>query len=243
MGHGVRQIEEEWPLANALDESDSALGVQPGQLVLIGQRADFAYALVALHKVEGRVAAAVRAAVIGRPRLPLGRDRRAVVVHRPHVVRIGEAEVLVEALLQGEVGRLVAEMPFANHRGGVAAWFQHLGNGVLFGGETAGRIRTQRPQHIHPHGVAAGEQGGARRAADRLRDEKVGEAHAFGGEAIHVGGDTGRSAEAGGVGVAHVVHEDDDEIGRRLGGSRAEDEREQCTAPSGRAGRFEIHDR
>src|SRR5215218_942594 len=83
-----------------------------------------------------------------------------------------------------------------------------------------------------PHGIAAGEQAGARRRAYRRGRVEVCEAHAFGGHTIDPRRLDAWRAVAAEIVVALVVGENDDDVrwaGLRAsqGGDRDEDE-EEC---------------
>ena len=47
---------------------------------------------------------------------------------RPHVVGVGQAEVLVEAVPRGQELRVIAQVPLAEDGRGVAALLEHLGD-------------------------------------------------------------------------------------------------------------------
>ena len=47
---------------------------------------------------------------------------------RPHVVGVGQAEVVVEAVPRRQELRVMAEVPLAEDGGGVAARLEHLGD-------------------------------------------------------------------------------------------------------------------
>ena len=131
-----------------------------------------------------------------------------------HVVAVGDAEVVVEAAFGGEVFGLRAEVPLTHALGAVALRLEKIGEGLfvvieagLVGGEEdAGDADTG--------GVAAGEEGGAGGGADGVGRGPVGEADAFGGELIDVGGGEG-GAVAVEVAVAEVVGVDEDDVGGR----------------------------
>ena len=54
-------------------------------------------------------------------------------VERPHIVRVGNAEVLVEALGCGQKPGLIAEVPLTEAAGAVAGVAENLGDGRLIG--------------------------------------------------------------------------------------------------------------
>ena len=63
------------------------------------------------------------------------------VVRVVHVVGVGDAEVGIEAVVDGEGFGVVAEVPFAKAGGGVALGFEVVCNGVLFRIEAFFRMR------------------------------------------------------------------------------------------------------
>ena len=137
-----------------------------------------------------------------------------------HVVGVGNAEVVVEAVGGGEDFGEVAEMPLADAGGGVTVGGEVVGDGVFVGIESVGGFWEKNvAMHADALGIAAGEEGGAGGGADGAGDVEGGELFAFFGELIEVGGLDGFGAEAAEVIVALVVGEDDDDVGGRLCGA------------------------
>lgn len=130
-----------------------------------------------------------------------------------------EAEVLVEAAVEGPMGPILADVPFAGHHDGIAGGFKGFGHGLavlvevaLIGGDTAVVHHVADAGLV---GVEAGEEGGAGGAAAGGIIE-LGEADAALGEAVEVGS-RDFAAIAADVGEAHVVGHDDEEIGAWAG--------------------------
>ncbi len=92
MNHRVRHVQEEGPVLVLLDEAHGPLGVPRRQLRLVRVVRDDAVAL---------------------DQRQLGIGRRILGVPGPHVVRIGQPEVLVEAVVRRQELRMMAEMPLA----------------------------------------------------------------------------------------------------------------------------------
>ena len=136
--HGrVRQIQEKRTIGVFADERFGFVGVafDDAALLLIGQQ--FRHLVVAHQR---------RDALAGRGRDPL------------HVVRVGNAEVAIEALASGKELGLVPQMPFADARRGVTAILE------LFGDSHLGRIQPlalsweKHAGHRHPRTIAAGQE-------------------------------------------------------------------------------------
>ena len=75
-------------------------------------------------------------------------------------------------------------------------------------------FQIERAENADALGIAAGHEAGARGGADGSGGVEVGEDPAFLGHLIEMGRFVGGRAERADVGVAHVVDEDDDDIGR-----------------------------
>ena len=126
-------------------------------------------------------------------------------------------------------------MPLAGHRGEVAGFAQHFGNGDGPIVEPSGRARRAAADDVfevaHPRlvRVDAGQEAGARRRAAR-RAVELREPDAAGGERVEVRGGNLAAIRAD-VGPSHVVHEHDDDVrpgvglgrGRRAQGVERDD--------------------
>ena len=108
----------------------------------------------------------------------------------------------------------MAEMPFAVDGGGVAASFAQLGERHFVVADAGLRLRAERAEDADALGIAAGHQAGPRGGADGGGGMEIGEDAAFLCHAVEVGRFVGGRAERADVGVAHVVDEDDDDVGR-----------------------------
>ena len=123
--HGsVRQVEEEGPVLVGVDELDGLVRVALRRAVLVDRGLD-----------DRLVRASAAAA--GVLRLPVA-----------HVVAVGDAEVVVEALPRGQELRLVAEVPLADARRGVAPGLEQLGDGDLLGVEALAAAREEHEAAI-----------------------------------------------------------------------------------------------
>jgi hypothetical protein len=109
----------------------------------------------------------------------------------------------------------VTDMPFAGHQGGVPCGFEHFGEGDATFVETAAVaglvLVSGHETDSRLVGVEAGEQSGAGGAAARAV-VKIGEAQTVGGESVKVRG-CRSGAEAADVGVAHVIGQNDNDVG------------------------------
>ena len=107
-------------------------------------------------------------------------------------------------------------MPFSKDSATIVSGFgEELRDRLLFGREAMGGPRRDDGTH-HPEteGPAARESAGAGGRADRAC-AKVGEFDTGSNKTVEVGGDGGFAAVESGIGVAEVVSEDDDDVGKR----------------------------
>ena len=125
------------------------------------------------------------------------------------------------------VPRPLAEMPLADEAGRVSDFLQHFGNEHFVGTNAERRIRPQHAAwrdgaigagrddvvHADAHRVATGHERGPRRGAGGRRGMEVGEPHPLLGHAVEVRRVHVDGAEAGEVGIAHVIGEDDNDVG------------------------------
>ena len=121
---------------------------------------------------------------------------------------------------------VVAQVPFAEHAGGVAGFLQRVGDRDLIerqcGDVIDGPQRAALPVEAidaadgvdaGARAVLAAHQRGARRLAVRAAGVAARESHALGGQAVDVRRFVVLAAEAGDVGVAQVVGQDEDDVG------------------------------
>jgi len=207
----VPEVEEEWPPAVGLDELEGLVGDAIGDVLAVG---------------AGRDVASLEA--IGR-----------VVARRPGVGRTVERHV--EALDVRPVLGPQAEMPLADVAGAVARVAERLGDGVLRGRQEAaargredlavrrsrlgqerlvGRQRRQvtggrgDPQ---AGGVLAREDAGAGRRAEGAGGVGVHELHRAPGQPPHVRRLVVLAAVDRAVHPAHVIDEEEDDVGLAAG--------------------------
>ncbi len=208
------EVEEERLVLVAFDERDGAFGVAGGELALIGG-GDLGvdHPVIFYQRQVGVGVLVPRFVDVGG-------------MERPHVVRVGQAEVFIEAVAGGEELRVMAEVPFADGGGGVALGAEQFAEGEFAIGDAVPGIRAEGAVDADAVRVASGEQGGAGGGADRLGDVEIGEAPTVPCHAIDVRGGDMVAAEAAEIGVALVVGEYDDDIGRGRG--------EGCAAKQGK---------
>ena len=109
-------------------------------------------------------------------------------------------------------------MPFSEMSGGISTSFKLPSESGRFGGEPLGHAALFVATAVVEIGsdaiavrILPGSQSNARRRTDGRVDVEIGELDSFGSEAIDVLG-FHLSAEAGEVGVTHVIDKNDDDI-------------------------------
>lgn len=139
MDRVVGEVEEEGLGPRLADVVDRALGIKPHEVRLLG-RADASDHGVALEEGERGLLVTDPGAVLGAARALGGRLRGGkrgakIALHAlgggAHIVRVGQAEVLGEPLLQGKERELVAEVPLADAGRRVTGCAQDLGDCLL----------------------------------------------------------------------------------------------------------------
>ena len=163
--------------------------------------------------------------VVGRD-VERGRDAEEGIeaaVHRPVGQHVGGPHI---GLAFPAGGIAEAQVPLAHHRRSVAGRPEDRRNGCL---------AIAQPVALRAEGVSAGHQAVAARHAEADRGVGVGEADALVGQAVYVGRRAFRlRIEAPRVAVAHVVGEEEDDVGLACGGLCGGGPSRGC--PSRRAG-------
>ena len=157
-------------------------------------------------------------------RIVVGRALESIVARRrhAHVVRIGQTEPGVEALVHREELAELSEMPLADDRRRVSAGLQHFGDGDLVRRQTlrgivAEHFRCRTRCHAvraASNGQASGQKRRAARRAHRLHVE-VRPLLTVGGHAIEARRSDVRAAERSKIAVPEIVGEDDHDVRRR----------------------------
>ena len=222
--HAVGQVEEEGLVFVRGDEPDGAVGVAAGDRALVAGHLDD---LLVSH--ERRVPVLHIGGLV-RPRGVAAFPALPLVVGMVHVVRVGDAVVAVEALGAREGLGVVAEVPLADARGGVAERLEVVGDGDLFRVQAA--LASGKEDvlfHADALRVATGQQARPRRGADRAGDHEVGELPSLLRHPVDVRRLDRLRTEAAEVVVALVVGEDDDEVrtGRLGGGAERNENHEE----------------
>ena len=154
-----------------------------------------------------------------------------------HVITVGNAEVMVEAMVGRHEVRVIPEMPFPDTHGRVILFLQDFGNSDFFWIETLTRRRKEHTKilfvdmHVDPARITAGHEAGARRGTDGAGRIKVSEPHAFPGHLVKDGRGVLLGSEGPDVGIAKVIAEDDNDVRFPFGGlnerSRNKEEKER----------------
>ena len=201
MRHVVREVEEEGLLAIRRDELHRALRVFRGEPPLIRHQ---------FHHVRPREQ--------GQRRI----IRAARRMLRPHVVRVRQAEVIIEPVRGREELRRTAQMPFPVNRRGVTALLQHPRQRHLVCVQSDLRVRTQRAEDAHAIRITPRQQRRARRRAHRLRDVEIREANPALRQPVDVRRLVALRSEATHIRVGEIIAEDDDHIRQARGGGGGE---------------------
>ena len=134
-----------------------------------------------------------------------------------HVVRIGDAVIMVETLPGGQKFGLVAQVPLSDHLGGIAFFLKSFGYSYFRRIKSHGLTRKIDPWDGDAGAVAAGHHLGPGNRADRGGVE-AGQFHALLGHPVQVGGALLGRPERSDVPIAHIVDEDHHHVGRASGG-------------------------
>ena len=135
-------------------------------------------------------------------------------VLRPHVVGIGDAEILVEAVIRRQELLVIAEVPLSEHGGGVALGLEKFREERLLRVDADTAAWSQGPIDADAVGVATGEKAGSGRRADRLGSIPLGKLSPFSRHAVEMRCFVTLSAIDANIAIALVVCENDDDIGR-----------------------------
>ena len=133
-----------------------------------------------------------------------------------HVVGVGDAQVMVEALFRRQELGLIPEVPFADAHGRVALRFDEIRDRVFLRVQTFGLAGKIDARHRNPCAVATREQLRPRDRTHRSRIE-AGELHSLRRHPVEVGRAIQFRSIGPDVSVAHVIDEDDHKIGLACG--------------------------
>ena len=143
----------------------------------------------------------------------VGRSVHVLGMLGPHVVGIGQPKILVEAVLERQEFGMVSQVPLAEDGRRVSLLSAEFSQGHFVGVNAHFGGRSECAGNADPSVIAAGHQTGSRRRADGRRDDEVGETHSIAGHLIEMRCRIVLRAERTNVRVAHVVNEDDDDVG------------------------------
>jgi len=207
MRHRVGKVQEKRPLPPLADDPQRLLYEAPGQRVLVRGALDHSPVAHQRNVPPGRIRLGIHSREVPRPVLP-----------DVHVVGIGNPEIAVEAMVQRQVARGVAQVPLADNGGRVTLFTQRLRKGDFPLGQAAGGPGIKHPPgrvSTHPaaHRQAPGQDRRSAGCADRRGHVKVGELDPFHRHPVKV-----RRADAwmtvyAQVAITLVVGEDQDDVG------------------------------
>ena len=147
--------------------------------------------------------------------------------HRPVRAQMTGRKAFVESAFFRQIFA-ASEVPLADTGGGIAGGSKWLCNNSLVEWQAQGKLRLQQlgmRQHVsrqvlgqaEPSGPASGENTGPRRRTVGGRGIGIRETHALFGETVDVGRSMVGVAIGPDIGVAHVIKEQEDDVGRILG--------------------------
>ena len=177
-----------------LNELHRSLGVLRGELRLIGVRRDRSFT------VDQREVRELR--------------RRML---RPHVIRVRQTQIIVEAVASRQELGVMPEVPFAIDRGRVPARLEYLGDRHFVGVNAVSRRRSQCSVNSHSVRIAPGQQRSPRRRADGLSDIETGEPPPLGSHPIQIRRVLMRRTKTVQVRVTEVIRKDHNKGRRPLG--------------------------
>ena len=193
MRHVVRQVEEERFVLILLDEIHRTGRIVGSQPRLVGVVAHHLVAIVRRQVGEVEPIALLR--VIG-----------------PHIVRVWQAVILVEAILQRQELAGVAQVPLPEDSGGVALLLEELAHRHLLRVDTVLRTRSRGSRETNPVRIATCQQSRPRGATNRLSRQEVREAHPLGRHPINIRCLVSIRTVAREVPVTHIVQVNQDDI-------------------------------
>ena len=127
----------------------------------------------------------------------------------------------IETVAQRRELGLITEMPFPDHRSGIAARFQRLRDGDLGRRQSPGGIRKEHAAaitiHASAHGQPSGEQRRAARGANGVRGIEIREAQPLGRHPIQMRRTNRRMPIATEIAVAEIIAEYYDNVRRPIG--------------------------
>ena len=134
-----------------------------------------------------------------------------------HVVRIGDAVIVVKTLPGGQEFRLVAQVPLPDHLGGIAFFFKSFCYSYFRRIKPHGLAREIDSRNGDAGAIAAGHHLGPGDRADRGGVE-AGQFHALLGHPVEMGGALLGRPERPDVPISHIIDEDHHHVGRAGGG-------------------------
>ncbi len=152
------------------------------------------------------------------------------VVEEMVVRRAGAAVALPQPFVEAAVNRAIrqvrAEMPFTEHPGAVAIRAEGVGHGQFTGAEVISG--GDGVPDFDVMGIFPGHQRTAGRRTGGVH-VKIREARGLGVEPVELRRANDRVAVRGDVTIAHVVHDEDDDVGLACVGGHRRAAKNQCT--------------
>ena len=190
MDGGVREIEKERLLAMAANEFHCFFGIASSHPVLsisIEQIHDLFISQQRDHRLASGCGGLV------------------------HVVRIGNAEVMVEPVARRQKRWLIPEVPFADAHRGVTLILQKFRNGMFLGVDSMTTCGKEDTRDRNSHAIAARHDLSSRNRTDRSRIE-TGQFHPFTGHAVQIRSAVFCGAIGADVPIAQIVDENQHDV-------------------------------
>ena len=194
--HVVRDVQQEMVVFVPLDEVDGVLGVPGGEhrLVLLSDAIDFDLAVFPeLQRILAQSG-------FGSPGW---NSHMSFEYMRPH-------DSVESAGRRPRIG-LIADVPFAEHRGAISGRLEDLADGGVLRIEPAG-TRRMCAEDLRPARIAPAQQRGAGGRANGLRDVEVVKLAALAGQSLDIRRLIGWIPERMEIRPARVIEENQDEV-------------------------------
>ena len=133
-------------------------------------------------------------------------------VERPHVVRVRQAVILIETILQRQELMCIAQVPLSKDSRAITLLLQHLPDRHLIRMDTVIRTRSRSASETDTIRIAAGQQTGTRRSTNRLSRQEVCKTNAFRRHFVDIRSGISVSPIKRKIPVTYIIQIDQDDI-------------------------------